>query len=174
MMEAERGSASVFVLVSCVALFVVAALVADVARLYAVKVSARHALNLSLRAAADRLDPEALADPESPRLVILPAEAESAFYQLLRANLRLDQDNAPVEGSVADGPVEVCLFQVVNSPPYEYSFGSYVETVDRVGVTAIVRVPVRLSAFARVAVEAPEFVDVYVHSTVVPELVPQG
>ncbi|MEW6300798.1 MAG: pilus assembly protein TadG-related protein, partial [Thermodesulfobacteriota bacterium] len=45
----QRGSASVFVLVSCLVLFVVLALVGDVARLYAVKVSARHALNLALR-----------------------------------------------------------------------------------------------------------------------------
>ncbi|MGQ9756541.1 MAG: pilus assembly protein TadG-related protein [Desulfotomaculales bacterium] len=169
----QRGSASVFVLVSCLVLFVVLALVGDVARLYAVKVSARHALNLALRAASSQLDVDALADPENPRLVIKETDAEAAFYQILRANLRLDSSNAPLAGSIADGPVDVCFFQVVNDPPYSYSFGGHQETVDRVGVTGIIRVPVKLSTFARAAAEVPEHVDLYVHSTVVPEVVPR-
>uniref|UniRef100_A0A7C1FFM7 Uncharacterized protein n=1 Tax=Ammonifex degensii TaxID=42838 RepID=A0A7C1FFM7_9THEO len=160
-------------MVSCMVLFGVLALVGDVARLYAVKVSARHALNLALRAASNQLDMEALADPENPRLVIKEADAEAAFYQVLQANLRLDSSNTPLAGSIADGPVEVCYFRVVNAPPYTYSFGSHQETVDRVGVTGIIRVPVKLSAFARAAAEVPEYVGLYVHSTVVPEVLPR-
>lgn len=175
-----RGSASIFVLVSCIVLLIVSALVFDVARLYAVKVNVRHGLNLALRAAVAQLDMDALADPHDPRLVINPAQAEEKFYQVLQTNLKLDTNNVPLPGSIADGPVEVCFFKVVNQEelPFErsfsYHFGEYQVRVEKVGATAIIKVPVKLGSFARAAVEAPELTDVYVHSTVVPEVVPQS
>jgi hypothetical protein len=170
----NRGSASIFVLVSCVFLLFVFFLVFDIARLYAIKISARHGLNLALRAAAAEIDMDALADPDNPKLRIMPDQAEASFYRILRANLRLDEDNAPLMGSIADGSVEVCFFRVVNEEdiPFAYTYDGYSEVISKVAVTAIIKVPVKMGSFARAA-GASEYSYLYVHSTVGPELVPQ-
>lgn len=171
----DRGSASIFVLVSCIVLLIVSALVFDVARLYAVKVCVRHSLNLALRAAVAQLDMDALADPDNSRLVIDPVQAEEKFYQVLQDNLRLDASNVPLPGSIADGPVKVCFFRVINQAdlPFSYTYGDYQETVDRIGATAIIKVPVRMGGIAQAAAGTSELTELHVHSTVVPELIPE-
>lgn len=185
MIKNNRGSATIFVFVSCLVIFIMLAMVVDIARLYAVKVSVRHGLNLALRAAADQLDPDKLADADNPQLVILPFEAEIAFYDVLQRNLRLDSANNPLAGSIADHIVEVCYFRVVNGTPsgqgsiyeellpHEYTYGGYTERIEKVSVSAIIKVPVKLSGLARVAVEMPTYTDLYVHSTVGPQVLPK-
>ena len=164
-MRRQRGSVSIFVLLSMGLFFLLYAMAADVARLYAVKVEARHALNLALRAANSQIDMNALADPVESKIVIQEGSATAAFYQNLQANLRLGSTMNPDRGSIADGPVSVLYFQVVNNPPFSYSYGGYSETLDRVGSTGIIEVPVKLSGLAR-AMGQPEMVKVRAHSTV--------
>lgn len=169
-----RGSASIMTLVFCLVMFVCLALVTDIARLYATRVSIQHGLNLALRAATAQLDEYALGDPVNPKVFILPDQARQAFDNILRANLRLDESNNPASGSIADGPVEVVYFRVVNEAdlPFSFSYGDYSETVTRPAAVGIVKVPVRLGGFARVAVpNLPEKVDMYVHATVTPEVI---
>jgi hypothetical protein len=146
----------------------VGSLLADVAQLYATRIAARHMLNLSLRAAAAELDPEELKDN---RIVIDEAAAMNRFYEVLRANMKLDTNNNPLPGSVADGPVEVCYFQVVNGDklPFSYTFDNYSETISRPAVTGIIRFPVKISFWGRVVGEESD-TDMFVHSTVTPEL----
>lgn len=161
----SKGSVALFVLVGMALLFLIYGLTADVARLYAVKVQARQALNLALRAANTQIDMDALADPEGPRIVIQEGSATNKFYENLQQNMRLDANMNPVSGSIADGHVNVLHFQVVNNPPETYSFGSLTETLDKVGSTAIIEVPVRLSGLSR-AMGQPDTVNIRVHSTV--------
>ncbi|MBF7084376.1 hypothetical protein IT084_15590 [Desulfallas sp. Bu1-1] len=169
LMRDRRGVASVTFLVLLVAVMAVGSLLADVAQLYATRIAARHMLNLSLRAAAAELDPEELKDN---RVVIDEAAATNKFYEILRANLKLDMNNNPLPGSIADGPVEVCYFQVVNGDrlPFSYTFDNYSETISRPAVTGIIRFPVKISFWGRVISDEPD-TDMYVHSTVMPELI---
>jgi Flp pilus assembly protein TadG len=169
LMRDRRGAASVTFLVLLVAVMAVGSLLADVAQLYATRIAARHMLNLSLRAAAAELDPEELKDN---RVVIDEAAAMNRFYEVLRANMKLDTNNNPLPGSVADGPVEVCYFQVINGDklPFSYTFDNYSETISRPAVTGIIRFPVKMSFWGRVVSEEAD-TDMYVHSTVTPELI---
>lgn len=190
MIADRRGSVVITTLAALLALLVIAALVFDVARLYGCKVSARHGLNLSLRAAASQLDPDALARWENPRAVILAGQARDAFYAALAENL-LIPDEPPPPGSVADGPVEVLFFRVVNKArgenpaPYEafldehggeytYHYGDFTGKVREVSVVGIIRVPVRLSGMARAATgDGDEYVDLLLHSVAGPEVIPK-
>lgn len=167
----ERGSISIAAMILCMCLFVIMALTADIARLYAVKVQARHSLNLALRAACSQLDMDALADPDNPQTIIVEPDAEDMFYQVLRENLRLDSNNNPYSASAADKQVVVCNFKVINasSLPYTYTYNGYTETVNKVSCSAIIRVPVRLSTFARFVSGMPEYTELMLHSTVGPE-----
>lgn len=169
--RSEKGSSALSLLIFLLAFLAVFALVSDLARVYAAKISVRHALNLSLRAASGQLDQGRLADPEIPRVYILPSQARLVFGAALRENLRLDQGYNPQDGSVAEGPVEVSYFQVVNDVPFTYSWGAYSETVTRPGVVGIIRVPVALGLFARAATGAPGKLELTVHSTVGPEVI---
>ena len=170
-MRNEKGSSALSLLIFLLVFFAVFALVSDLARIYAAKVCVRHALNLSLRASSGQLDPDRLADPENPRVYILPPQARQVFDAALRENLRLDQWDNPQAGSVAEGPVEVSYFQVVNDVPFTYNWGAYSETVARPGVVGIIRVPVALGLFARAATGAPGNLVLTVHSTVGPEVI---
>ncbi|MGI5922114.1 MAG: hypothetical protein ACOX6I_10305 [Syntrophomonadaceae bacterium] len=167
----ERGSISIAAIILCMCLFVIMALTADIARLYAVKVQARHSLNLALRAACSQLDMDALADPDNPRTVIIEPDAEEKFYKVLRENLRLDNNNNPGSASVADKQVEVCDFRVINtsSLPFTYTYNGYTETINKVSCSAIIKVPVKLSSFARFVSGMPEYAELMLHSTVGPE-----
>ena len=171
-MRNQRGSVSILSLFIIMVLLVLLAYVTDVARLQAIKIHSRHSLNLALRAASAQIDLEAYNDAENPRLVIKEADAEAVFYQILRENLSLNTNNEPYAGSAADGRVEVCCFRVVQADdlPYSYSYGDYLETINRVSCTGIIKVPVRLSPFARFSTGLPEYTYQYVHSTVGPEV----
>ncbi|NHM26981.1 hypothetical protein G7K71_08285 [Desulfofundulus sp. TPOSR] len=167
----QKGFASVTFLVLLLAIMAVGSLLADVAQLYAVKIAARHYLNLSLRAAAGQLS---LDDLKNNRIVIDEPAARDRFYEVLRANFKLDGTNQPLPGSLVDGPVEVCYFRVVNSDmlPFSYTFGSYSETITRPAVTGIIRFPVKVSFWGRIISSGvPDSTDMYVHSTVAPELI---
>lgn len=167
--KSNRGSVTLFVLLGMGLLFLIYAMAVDLTRLYAVKVEARHALNLALRAADTQIDMDALADPDNPRIIVKEAEATNAFYQTLKVNLMLGDALMPQTGSIADGQVNVLYFKVVNTPPYSYTYGDYSETVNRVGSTAIIEVPVKLSGLA-VAMGLPRTVNMQVHSTVYVDL----
>ncbi|MCL6558597.1 MAG: hypothetical protein K6U74_07295 [Firmicutes bacterium] len=150
-------------------------LVMDIGRFYAMKVGARHAVNLALRSASAQIDLNLLRDPLNPQVRILPAEAETVFRQFLRENLRLDGNYYPLPGSPADGQVRVEYFQVVNNVPYTYQFayegGVYQETVTEPSVTAIVSFPVKVWWMRAVKPGTRGMVNMYVHSTVAPRVV---
>lgn len=189
MIQNEKGNVTITVLVFCVLLFAAMLLVTDIAKLYSVKVSARQGLNLALRGAADQLCPDRLGNFDDPRAVILPSEAEQVFVDLLKENLRLDENLNPSAGSIADGRVEVEFFCIVNSEPsgedhpaervmpysytYSYEGESFTEQIDQVSATGIIRVPVELSSLANVVGGLPKTVDIYVHSTAGPQLISQ-
>jgi len=171
-MRNQRGSVSILSLFIIIVLLVLLAYVTDIARLHAIKIHCRHSLNLALRAASAQIDMEAYNDAENPRLVIVENDAEVAFYQVLRGNLSLNANNEPYAGSAADGRVEVCYFRIIQAVdlPYSYSFGNHSETINRVSCTGIIKVPVRLSPFARFSTGMPEYTYQYVHSTVGPDV----
>jgi len=167
----QKGIASVAFLVLFMAVMAVGSLLADVAGLYATKITARHMLNLSLRAAVAELDPEEL---KNNQIVIDEPAATNKFYEMLRANFKLDLYNNPLPGSIADGSVEICYFQVVNGDrlPFSYAFESYSETISRPAVTGIIKFPVQVSFWGRVAGNGmTDNTDMYIHSTVTPELI---
>ena len=147
----------------------------DVGRFYAVKVGARHAVNLALRSASAQIDLNLLRDPLNPQVRILPAEAENAFRQYLRENLRLDDNYNPLPGSPVDGQVRVEYFRVVNDVPFAYQFayegGTYQETITAPSVTAVVSFPVKVWWMRAVRPETRGTVTMYVHSTVAPRVV---
>lgn len=174
-MRNERGSVSILCLFLIIVLLILLAYVTDVARLQAIKIHSRHSLNLALRAASAKIDMEAYTDAEDPKLIIAEPEARTAFDQVLRDNLRLDANNQPYTNSAADGTVEICYFQVIQEDdlPYTYSYSDYSETINRVSCTGIIKVPVRLSPFARFTTGLPEYSELYIHSTVGPEVVRQ-
>ena len=122
--RSEKGSSALSLLIFLLTFLEVFALVSALARVYAAKISVRHALNLSLRAASGQLDQDRLADPEAPQVYILPSQARQVFDAALRENLRLDRWNNPQDASVAGGPVEVSYFQVVNDVPFTYNWGA--------------------------------------------------
>lgn len=171
MIRDERGSSSIALSIYLLAFMAVFALVSDVARVYAVKIYARHALNIALRAAASQLDLNQLADPQAPRIYIIPQQARQEFDAVLQENLKIDRWGNPLRGSIADGPVEVAYFQAVNSVPFTYTYGAYAETVAKPSVVGIIRVPVKLGIFAKAAASVPDEIVLNVHSTVGPEVV---
>lgn len=172
MIKGDRGSAAILTLFFTLVVLALAALVLDIGYLFAVKINARHALNLALKAAAAQVDMAALSDAESPRVVILAQEAGEAFHSCLRENLRLDDGDNPLPGSIADGPVRVEYFRVVNEVPFTYRYGDFSETIVRPSVTAVISFPVRIGPWIRaVRPDYGETVTVYVHSTVAPRVV---
>ncbi len=173
-MKNEKGYVSILALFLIILLLVLLVLGIDVARMQAIKVHSRHSLNLALRAASAQIDMEAFLDPEDSKLIIVETDARVKFDAVLRDNLRLDENYRPYPSSVAEGKVEVSFFQVVNNPPYYYTYGSYSENVDAVACTGIIKVPIRLSPFARFTTGLGEYTDLYVHSTVKPETVEVG
>lgn len=155
-----------------IVIFMLVAMATDISHMYAIKIKARHSLNLALRAASSQVDMESLTDAENPRLEIMPHEAQYKFNHILQTNLALDTNNQPYSNSPVDGKVDVCFFLVVNDPPYTYSYNEYSEMIDRVSVTGIIKVPIKMSSFARFVIGIPEYQTMYVHSTVGPEILP--
>ncbi|MBO9605318.1 MAG: hypothetical protein J7639_05175 [Paenibacillaceae bacterium] len=95
---------------------------------------AKRAVNYAAHAGAQQVDAAKL----SAGIVALdPAAAETAALTYLRANLQLDESNAPLPGSFLRTRVDVLAFDVVNDTttfPYTYSNGAY-------GFTAQLRQP---------------------------------
>lgn len=149
------------------------ALASDIAYLMAIKIEGRHSLNLALRAAAQKIDMEAFADAENPRLVIDESDASEAFLRVLRQNLRLDSSLNPLPGSPAEDRVEICYFQIVQEEdvPHNYSYHGRSETMRQPGCVGIIKIPIRLSPFARFTTGLGEYTDIYIHSSVVPEMI---
>lgn len=152
------------------------ALAADIAYLMAIKIEGRHSLNLALRAAAQKIDEEAFTDADNPRIVIDETAASEAFIRVLKQNLKLDANFNPLPGSPVDDKVEVCYFQIVQEEnvPYGYSYRGRSETLQQPGCIGIIRIPVRLSPFARLTTGLGEYTNIYVHSSVVPEVFEEG
>lgn len=166
----QEGFALPFFLVMLAAVMVIGSLMADITQLYAKKIATRHMLNLSLRAAAAELNIEEL---ENNRIAINELAAEDRFYEILRANFKLDGDNKPLSGSIVDSPVNVCYLQVVNEDktPFTYTFGEYSETISCPAVTGIIKFQIKQSFWGRIANPEPIETDMYIHSTVIPELI---
>jgi len=150
-------------------IFAVGAMVADIGNALAVKISAKHKLNLACRAAAGQIDMEEL---KNANLVIDESLAIPKFYEVLEANLRLDGSLQPLPGSIFQGPVSVVFLKVVNQAelPFSYSCGSFSETVDKPAVIGIIQFPVKKGVFARLAGINPED-SMTVHVTAGPELI---
>ena len=101
----------------------------------------KHAVNRAVHAAAQQLDPEALADGV---VRIDPEAAEAAALTYLQANLLIDQTGVPLPGTRLRERVEVLVFRIVNegeSFPYTYRNETYdyVVTLRKPGVVMIVR-----------------------------------
>lgn len=174
----QKGSASIVTLIYGFFFFALFALVADIGLLYNAKTVVRHSLNLALKSAAEQIDTTYLQDPVNPRIVIKQSEAQAKFNQALQTNLRLNSTFNPAAGSIISGPAEVVFFRVVNSSeiPYTYNYnyprGTYSETIIRPSVVAIIKVPIKLSGFMRVAQPSAETTSyMYVHGTVSPRLI---
>lgn len=146
----------------------------DLGRLYAAKVACRHALNLAIRAAAAEIDPDALADPSGPRMVVVPGKAKASFDSVLKANYD------PLRGHLVDGNYREVFFYVVNSPddaervgslstPFSYSTGVETVTLRQPAVAAEIAVPVELGPFGKMATGWNE-VEIKVHTAAAPEI----
>jgi len=146
----------------------------DLGRLYAAKVACRHALNLAVRAAAAEIDPDALADPSGPRMVVVPGRAKASFDAVFRANYD------PLRGRLVDGNYREVFFYVVNYPddakrvgslstPFSYFTGAKTVTITQPGVAAEVAVPVELGPFGKLAT-GQSVVEIKVHTAAAPEL----
>ncbi|NHM28083.1 hypothetical protein G7K71_14060 [Desulfofundulus sp. TPOSR] len=146
----------------------------DLGRLYAAKVACRHALNLAVRAAAAEIDPDALADPSGPRMVVVPGKAKASFDSVLKANYD------PLRGHLVDGSYREVFFYVVNSPddaekvgspstPFSYSTGGGTVTLRQPAVAAEIAVPVELGPFGKMAT-GRSVVEMRVHTAAAPEV----
>ncbi|WP_274649132.1 hypothetical protein [Paenibacillus humicola] len=101
----------------------------------------KHAVNRAAHAAAQQLDPAALADG---RLHIDEDAAAREAAHYLQANLQLDKDGMPLPGAYLRDRVEVLVCDVVNddqSFPYVYRNAAYdyEVTLRKPGVVMIVK-----------------------------------
>ncbi|MBO7747854.1 hypothetical protein I8J29_27045 [Paenibacillus sp. MWE-103] len=101
----------------------------------------KHAVNRAAHAAAQQIDPAALADG---RLHIDEASARAEAGEYLRRNLQLDENGLPLPGTYWKERVEVVDFQVLNDDlTYPYTYRNedydYEVTLQRPGVVLIVR-----------------------------------
>ena len=150
--------------------FAVGALVTDAATHYCLKVAVKHKLNLACRSAAAQLNGDEL---KNSNLVIDEARAAQAFYEVLKANLVLDDALVPQTGSILNsGAIQVVYFKAVNPGeiPFTYTYGGYTETLDRVAVVAIISFPVKSGMFIRIA-GGPDETTMYCHVTAGPDLI---
>ncbi|WP_031516943.1 TadE/TadG family type IV pilus assembly protein [Desulfofalx alkaliphila] len=169
----QQGYAYLMTLIAFPCILMLAAMAIDIGHVAAAKMKAQNSINLALRAACQELDEEALQDPIEPQLVILPNEARLKFNEVLQKNLNLDAYNNPMAGSFAAGKVIVNDFKVFNTVPDTYTYGSYTEHIDRVCISAVITVPIKLTGFARISEDIPTDFDLVLHSTVGPEFIPQ-
>lgn len=102
----------------------------------------KHAVNRAAHAAAQQVDPTALADG---RLHIDEAAARAEADLYLRRNLQLDSGGVPLPGAFLKERVEVVAFEVINdneSFPYTYRNDrfDYEVTLQKPGVVLIARI----------------------------------
>ncbi len=102
----------------------------------------KHGLNRATHAAAQQIDVHKLAQGITS---IEIQSAEDKAYDFLQANLQLDVNNVPQQGSFLDTPVDVVVFEVINENhvfPYNYVNNecNYEVTLQRPGVVMIIRV----------------------------------
>lgn len=103
---------------------------------------AKRAVNYAAHAGAQQIDAAKL----SAGIVALdPVAAEAAALTYLRANLQLDESNAPLPGSFLRTRVDVLAFDVVNETatfPYSYTNAAYsfAAQLRQPGVAMVVRV----------------------------------
>lgn len=170
----QNGNIFILMLFSLIVFLPLLSMAFDVGRVKTIKVIARHDLNLACRAASNQVDQAALADANNPHVVILSGSARTAYDQILQSNMHLDTSNNPVSGSPSNGPVNTVSFVVLNSPdlPYTNTFQGETETVTRPSVTATICFQVKLSGITGYAT-GMDHINLYVHSTVGPELSPQ-
>ncbi|WP_333870938.1 Tad domain-containing protein [Desulforamulus putei] len=169
----NRGVAFIYTLMCFMVFLLFISVAVDVGHVLMAKIKAKHSLNLALRAAANEIDMDRLADPVNPVLYIKEPEARANFDRLLQKNLKLDAGFNPDTGSIAEDRVTVEAFQVFNTVPNQFTYGSYTENINDVCVSAVIKVPIKLSGFAKVSADIPEDFDLYVQATVKPQLIPQ-
>jgi len=169
----NRGVAFIYTLMCFMVFLLFISVAVDVGHVLMAKIKAKHALNLALRAAANEIDMDRLADPENPVLYIKEPEARAKFDRILQKNLKLDAGFNPEAGSIADKQVTVEAYQVFNSLG-QFRYGSYTENINDVCVSSVIKVPIKLSGFAKVSADIPEDFDLYVQATVKPQLIPQS
>lgn len=102
----------------------------------------KHAVNRAAHAAAQQVDKEALGDGIAR---IDPDAASRAAVEYLRGNLHLDANGMPLERSFLKDPVQVLVFDIVNSDqsfPYSYRNEQYDFQVElkKPGVIVIAKV----------------------------------
>lgn len=165
----QRGSVSILALFMLICFFAMGALVADAARHYCIKIIAGQKLNLAVRSAAAQLDEKELA---GANIVIDENLAARAFYDVLKANLALNDALEPQTGSILNSPVDVEFFKVVKAEevPYTYTYAGFTETLDRVAVVGIISFPVKSGWLTQLA-GGPEETTMYGHTVAAPELI---
>ena len=166
----QRGAVSVLSLLMIINFFAFGALVTDAAKHYCLKVAVKHKLNLACRSAAAQLNGDEL---KNSNLVIYEPRAVQAFYEVLKANLVLDDTLVPQTGSILNsGAVQVVYFKVINpgETPFTYTYGGHTETLDRTAVVAVISFPVKSGMFTRMA-GGPDETTMYCHVTAGPDLI---
>lgn len=169
LLKDQRGSVSILALFMIPVIIAVGAMVADIGGFICVKISAKHMLNLAVRAAAGQIDMDEL---KNSNVIIDESAATQKFYDALEINLRLDGSLSPLAGSIVDGPVSVVYLKVVNQTdtPYTYSYGSFSETITQPVVTAIIQFPVKYGMFGQVTGAGTQ-TTMTVHVTAGPQLI---
>lgn len=169
----NRGVAFIFTLLCFMVFLLFISVAVDVGHVFMAKIKAKHALNLALRSATTQLDMDLLSDPENPVLYIKEPEARANFDRILQKNLKLDSGFNPLPDSIANNKVIVEAYQVFNTPG-QFTYGSYTEDINEVSISSVIKVPIKLSGFAKVSADIPEEFDLFVHATVKPQLIPQS
>lgn len=168
----NRGVAFIYTLMCFMVFLLFISVAVDIGHVLMAKIKAKHALNLALRAAANEIDQNLLADPVKPMLRIKEPEARAKFDQILQKNLKLNAGFNPNTGSIAKDRVTVEAYRVFNTVPSQFTYGSYTENMNDVCVSAVIKVPIKLSGFAKVSADIPEDFNLYVQATVKPQLIP--
>ncbi|GIQ71014.1 hypothetical protein DUZ99_01520 [Xylanibacillus composti] len=101
---------------------------------------AKHALNRAAVAAAQQLDPAALAEG---RIAIDPQQARGTAEWYLQHNLGLDSDHLPRSGGFLQHRVEWVRLEVINEGPFPYRYSdpsiNYEVVLEKPGVVAVIR-----------------------------------
>lgn len=172
-MKDDRGSATLFVVLSLPVLLIVLVLASDLGRVYAAKVALKQSAALAARAAAMEIDQTALSDPENPHPAVT-SNAVSTFQQVLAQNTGHYKSffaTSPQSDVMVVNPANDAQRLGTLSAPYEVTHNSQTVRVEQSGVVAIVRTSVPLSPLAR-AVLGKQSLEISVVTAAAPELRP--